>query len=307
MDRLAQLHLLLAITETGSLAAAGRRLGRSPAAVSRALADLEQRVGTTLVERSTRSCKPTPSGKRLAESAGRLIEDYEGAISLPSETAAALVGTLRITAPTGFGAEQVAPLLLQFLDRHPGISVDLRLLDRIVDLIEEDFDLAIRIGRPREGALIMRAAGTLRRSFVASPAYLEEHGVPKSITDLAAHRLIQHGDGGNDAPWTFGKPNGAVFSVAASGRFAVNRPEPALAAARSGRGIVAALSSQVADDLTAGTLRLVLQDHEPPPVPVSVLYPPSRKGWRRVSLLADFLVSGLGSLLSVGTNGSLPD
>ncbi|SEN77667.1 transcriptional regulator, LysR family [Sphingomonas gellani] len=298
MDRLAQLQLLLAIVDTGSLAAAGRRLGRSPAAVTRALADLENRVGVRLIERSTRSCKPTPSGRRLAETARRLIEDYEGAISLPSEAAAALVGSLRVTAPTGFGAEQVAPLLLRFLDRHPGISVDLRLLDRVVDLIEEDFDLAVRIGRPREGTLIMRSAGVLRRSFVASPAYLQEHGVPRSLTDLAAHQLIQHGDGGNDAPWTFGKAGGAILPVAASGRLAVNRPEPAVAAARDGRGIVAVLSSQVANDLAGGTLLRVLQDHEPPPLPVSVLYPASRKGWRRVSLLADFLVTELTSSFS---------
>lgn len=293
MDRLRQLQTFLAILDAGNLAAAARRLGRSPPAITRELADLERRVGVMLIERSTRSCVPTPAGRQLAQHARRLLDDYEETLALPAAADAAITGSLRVTAPTGLGASHVAPLLLSFLDAHPGVRVELLLLDRIVDLVEEDYDLAVRIGRLRDSSLLRRPAGELRRLFVASPAYLAAKGVPNTPSDLGKHDIIQHTDQGNDAPWRFVDAAGVEQTTPLRGQFAVNRPEVAVAAALEGRGIATVLSSHVAGHIRSGRLVSLLNNHEPSALPISIVYPKSRQGWLRIQLLIEHLVENL--------------
>lgn len=299
MDRLTELQTLLAVTEAGSLAGAARRLGRSAPAVTRILAELEARVGVTLVARTTRSCRPTEAGERLADQARRLLADYQEAVEAAGGAATAAKGTVRLTAPLVFGREHVAPRLSGFLDAHPEIALDLHLVDRVVDLDEEGFDLALRIGELTEGDLVARRLGEVRRMVVASPTYLERRGVPAHPGELADHELIQHTSLGLAAPWTFAGPGGAPLVVEVRARLGINQADAAIAAARDGRGLVRALSYQVAADLEAGRLVRVLRGFEPRALPVNLVWPQSRRGIRRLRLVIDHLAKALGALPAI--------
>lgn len=296
MDRLSELQTLVAIVDTGSLAAAARRLGRSPPSITRDLADLERRIGVSLVERSTRSCRPTPAGIRLAGDARQLLSGYEEAIRQAAGEATTTRGSVRMTAPIIFGRRHVAPLVTDFLDTHPEVSIDLQLDDRTVDLTGEEIDLAVRIGHLADSSLIARTVGELRRVVVASPAYLEARGTPARPEDLVDHELVRHTNCGASAPWTFRGKDGRLIDVPVSARFTVNQPETAVAAACDGRGVVSALSHQVDADLRAGRLVRILKDFEPDALPVSIVWPESRRSWRRIRLLVDHLVKGLSAL-----------
>jgi DNA-binding transcriptional LysR family regulator len=296
MDRLGELRTLVAIVDTGSLAAAARRLGRSPPSITRDLADLERRVGVSLVERSTRNCRLTPAGTRLAEHGRQLLSGYEEAIAEAAGEAAAPRGLIRMTAPITFGGDYVAPLVTGFMDAHAEIAIDLQLFDRVVDLAGEEFNLAVRIGRLSDSSLIARTVGELRRVVVASPAYLGSNGTPHRPQDLIEHEVIQHDSRGANAPWTFRGEDGRPISVAVTARLTVNQPGTAVAAARDGRGIVQALSHQVDADLRAGGLVRILRDFEPDALPVSLVWPSSRRSWRRIRLLVDHLAKGLSAL-----------
>ena len=293
MDRLRELQTLLAIVETGSLAAAARRLRRSPPSISRDLADLEARVSTGLVERSTRTCKPTAAGMRLADQARPLLTGYEEAIGEAAGEAVIPRGSMRITAPITFGSNYVAPLMTVFLDDYPQIDIDLDLSDRIVDLVEEDVDLAVRIGSLTDSSMIARTVGEVRRLFVASPAYLAARGTPRNPEDLAEHEFIRHVSRSGGDILTLSRKDGRDMVNLPRGRFAVNQPEAAIAAAREGRGIVSVLSHQVDAELMTGELVRILKDVEPVPLPISLVWPASRRSWRRVRLLVDHLAKGL--------------
>jgi DNA-binding transcriptional LysR family regulator len=297
MDRLGELRTLLAIVDEGSLAAAARRLGRSAPAVTRDLAGLERRAGTCLVVRSTRNCRPTPAGSLLAERARQLLTNYAEAIGEAGGDTTAVRGPIRVTAPITFGGDYVAPLVASFLDQHPKASVELQLGDRLMDLEEEEIDLAVRIGRLADSPMIARTVGHLRRMVVASPAYLKARGTPRHPDDLVAHDIIQHTGPGQHASWTFNDHKGGSTQVDVRARFTVNQPEAAIAAARGGRGLVRALSHQVDGDVRQGLLLPVLTEFEDAPHPVSLVWPASRRSWRRVRALIDHLRAGLGRLL----------
>lgn len=299
MDRLDELRTLAAIVDEGSLVGAARRLGRSPPSITRALAELEARVGAMLVERSTRRCRPTPPGLRLAEQARQLLSGYDQALGDAVDELATPEGLIRITAPITFGGRHVAPLVNTFLDLFPHISVDLHLSDRLLALREEEFDLAVRIGRVGDELLIARTVGELRQIVAASPLYLATRGTPTDPADLAQHEVVQHSTFGGRETWLFRGASGNPTAVTVKGRLALNQPEPAIDAAREGRGIVRALSYQVAAELRAGELVRLLRDFEPDPLPVRVIWPESRRAWRRVRLLADHLVRGLGGLSAI--------
>lgn len=294
MDRLGELRTLAAIIDAGSMAAAAQRLRRSPPSITRDLSDLERRAGTTLIERSTRSCRPTPAGLRLAEQARHLLDAYDDAIGEASGQAAEVGGLLRITAPTVFGRDHVAALVTSFLDKNPAISIDLHLIDRLVDLAEEEYDLAVRIGHLRAGPLIARTVGWVGCVLVASPSYLNAKGVPFKPHDLVGHEIIHHGRRDRHTPWEFRDSNRRVLNVPVEGRLSVNHPDAAVAAALEGRGVVTALSHQVEAHLNSGRLVRLLHDYEPAPLPVNLVWLQSRRPWRRMRLLIDHLATGLG-------------
>ncbi len=289
MDRLAELEIFIAIVEAGSLAAAARRLRRSPPAVTRILAELEARVGVTLIERTTRASAPTDAGRQLAAHARALLAGYRDAIGDVAGEAAEPRGPIRLTAPLVFGREHVAPAVAIFLARYPDVTIDFTLADRIVDLQDEHVDLAVRIGAVTDPGLVVRRVGQVSHMIVASPAYLRRHGTPARPQDLGDHKAIQHTSQGLHAPWVLRDG----ISVRVTAQYAVNQADVAIAAGRAGQGLVRALSYQVDADLRRGRLVRVLSAFEPDPMPVSVVWPESRRAIRRVRLLADHLAAAL--------------
>ncbi|MEA1652056.1 LysR family transcriptional regulator [Nitrospirillum sp. BR 11164] len=279
MDRLDELSLFLAILETGSLAAAGRRLRRSAPAVTRTLAALEARVGTRLVERTTRQLAPTEAGRRLAETARRVLADYDEAMREGNE--AAPRGLLRVTAPLVFGRRHVTPVVTSFLAAYPLVRVELLLSDRQLDLIEDGLDVALRIGDLPDSGLVARRVGQVRQVTVAAPGYLAHRGTPQRPEDLGTHDTIVstplvHAPQAGPAEWRFlapGGDRGRERTVPLSPRLMVNEVEAKLEAVRAGHGIGQALSYQVVDDLAAGRLVRLLTAFERPPLPVHLVVP----------------------------------
>lgn len=267
MDRLDELGVFVRIVEEGSLVRAAARLRRSPPAVTRALAALEDRLGVRLVDRTTRRLAPTEAGRALYDKARTLMQDYEAATAGARE--APVRGLLRVTAPVQFGRRHIAPLVSKFLDAHAGVEVELLLNDRNVDLIEEGIDVAARIGALADSALTARPVGHVRRLWVASPAYLKRHGMPRAPDELARHEAVL-GTSRSTMDWVFaGARRGAPMHM--TGRLRVDDVETRLRAARDGRGIAQLLSYQVADDLAAGRLVRLLQAWELPPLPVHLV------------------------------------
>jgi DNA-binding transcriptional LysR family regulator len=268
VDRLDELTIFVAIIESGSLVGASRRLRRSPPAVTRALSALEDRIGSRLVERTTRRLAPTEAGSALAERARVLLADYDEALSGASE--APVRGVLRITAPVQFGRRHVAPIVSAFLNEYPEVQVELSLNDRNLDLIEEGLDLAVRIGPLADSSLVVRQVGSVRRVVVASPAYLARRGVPRTPSDLATHDTIFGMARSAAREWRFGpSQRGAVVRL--SPRLLVDDVEALLQAAQAGRGVARVLSYQVRDELASGSLVRLLEDFEPEPLPVQLV------------------------------------
>jgi DNA-binding transcriptional LysR family regulator len=293
MDRLDELHVFIGILDAGSMAAAARKLGRSPAAVTRILGVLETRAGVRLFERSTRRLTPTEAGLRLADGARRLLADYDAALQPPGATAPR--GLLRVTAPTVFGRRHVAPVVTRFLARHPDVQVDLLLSDRNVDLIEDGIDAAVRIGPLAHMSLVARRLGEVRRVTVASPDYLERRGTPDTPAALAGHELIMSTAVRNLAEWRY-RMDGREHVVRYSPRLRINDVEAMLAAARDGFGIARALSYQVAPDLAAGRLLRLLPDYEPDGVPVHLVLRSSRHMPPRLRAFVDFATAEFAAL-----------
>ncbi len=268
MDRLDELALLVAVIDAGGLAAAGRRLRRSPTAMTRALAALEARVGARLIERTTRSLAPTEAGRELAERARRLLADYGAAL----ETSApeAVRGLLKVTGPTVFGGRHLLPVVNAFLAEHPDVRADVTLHDRNLDLIESEQHVALRIGELADSSLLARRVGSLRRVTIASPDYLARRGEPKTPADLATHDTILTTVVSVTPEWRY-EAGGRPRSVRLDPRLRVNSVEAALAAMIAGQGVGRALSYQVADELADGRLVRVLRDFEPPLLPVQLL------------------------------------
>lgn len=296
MGRFSELQVMVAIVDCDSLIGAARRLGRSPPSITRILSELEERVGLKLVERSTRRCQPTDAGRRLADHARHILSGYDDAISEAAGDATEPRGLIRVTAPLVFGRRHVAPSVSRFLDDHRAIAIDLQLADRVIDLHEENFDIGIRIGELADQSLIARRVGEVRRMTVASAEYLEARGIPENPRDLAHHDIVQHTAQGINSPWVYRDVDGAPMIVNLFSRFAVNQAEAAIAAAREGRGIVRALSYQVADELASGDLTRILQEYEPEPMPVHIIWPDSRRPWRRIRLLIEQLAASFAAL-----------
>jgi DNA-binding transcriptional LysR family regulator len=293
MDRLDEFAVLVAVLESGSLAAAGRRLRRSPPAVTRTIAALEERVGARLVERTTRRLAPTEAGLLLAERARAMLEAYADAIRGPAE--AALLGTLRITAPVVFGRLHVTPCVLAFQMEHPGLRVELELADRNLDLVAEGLEVAVRIGALADSGLTARRVGAVRRLLVASPAYLAARGTPATPADLASHDTIVAFSRGGLLEWRF-RQGGRDRVVRLTPRLLVNDIAAMLLAAVSGHGIVRALSYQVVDDLRSGALVRLLTDFEPPPEPVHLVFPGGGMARASVRAFVAFAAGFLGRL-----------
>lgn len=292
MERFEAFANFVAIAESGGFAAAARKLGRSPAAVTRGLAGLERELGARLFRRTTRVVTLTEAGAKFLVDAKRILADTEESMANVGAVDAELRGNLVVTASVMFGNAYVAPLLLAFLRRHSRVRARALLVDRVVDLVAEGVDVAVRIAHLKDSSLRATKVGAVRRVLCASPGYLEAHGTPKRIADLREHDTIAFSLGDAPRDWTFAGGRSAG-RVAIEPRLVTNSTETSLRAAVAGRGITRALSYQVASDVRAGRLVVVLPELEPPPIPVHVVHAADGHPPARVRAFVDFVVTKL--------------
>ena len=297
MDRLDAMKVFVAAVDEGSLAAAGRRLKRSPTAVSRALAFLEAHVGVELLHRTTRSIRLSEAGERYAAACRRVLVELEEADMLAAGQRSAPRGMLTISAPPISGEEVLRPIVDDFLDLHPAVSVRLLLLDRPVNLIDEGVDIALRIAELPDSSLIsVRLGGDVRRVVVASPRYLAAHPHITEPADLAKHEIVAFTNFGLDS-WIFTPAKGSSIprTVQFAPRFTVNTVRAAVASAAAGRGVTRLYSYHVAEHVKDGRLAIVLADAEHPPLPVHLLTPQGRLVVPKVRAFIEFATPRLRS------------
>jgi DNA-binding transcriptional LysR family regulator len=291
MDRADSLAVFAEVVEHGSFAEAARRLGRSPAAVTRTIAELETRLNVRLLNRTTRAVSVTEAGQRLLAGAKRVLADLDEIERAAAGAGTAPRGELRLTAPILFGRLHLEPLVLEFLDCFPDVSVALALIDRPVDLVEEGLDVALRIGALPESSAIATRVGAMPRVLVASPDYLTRHGTPQVPADVAAHAVVAF-SGMFGERWTFREGAGET-SVAIKPRLSVNTAEAAVDAARAGFGLTRVLGYQVADDIGRGSLVRLLKDYEIDALPIHLLYPGGRYPPPKLRAFLDFVTPRL--------------
>ncbi|MGO4624746.1 LysR family transcriptional regulator [Ensifer sp. 2YAB10] len=290
MDRIELFRIFTRVVESASFTRAADTLGLPRSSVSAAVQTLETRLGTRLLHRTTRKVAPTQDGAAFYERCLRLISDMDEAENLFRRDTSGPSGRLRVDLPSRIGRLIVAPALPEFLDRYPGIDIDLGMTDRAVHLIEESVDCALRVGPLADSGLIARPFGTLRLINVASPDYLERHGTPKTPADLAEHFAVNYASPSSgrveDWEWIEG---GAVRTVAVAGRVSVNSAEGSIACCLAGLGLIQIPAYDVIDHLKEGRLVEVMPDHNAAPMPMALLYPHRQHLSRRLKVFADWL------------------
>lgn len=251
------MEMLVRVVDAGSLSAAGRALGFTPAMVSKRITRLEQRLGVRLLHRTTRRLAPTETGQAYYDRAVSILAAIEDADAMVSGRAEAARGPLRISAPTSFGRMHIAPHLKPFLEQHPGVELHLSLTDDFVDLVSTGTDIAIRIGSLPDSSLVAHRLARNRRLLCATPAYLSEHGTPQTLAELAHHRLLA---ATHQTPWRLSGPDGPV-SLPVTSVIRTNSSEVVREAMLAGIGIALRSTWDVAPELKAGLVRHVLPDH----------------------------------------------
>ena len=275
MDRLDAMQAFVAVADLQGFAPAARKLGLSPSAVTRLIAALEDRLGARLLQRTTRQVALTDVGTRYLERVRRILSDVEEAEGAAEGERTRPSGRLVVSAPVGFGRLHVSPVMSAYLKRYPEVSGELRLSDRMINLVEDGVDLAVRIGHLADSTLVARLVGEMRRIVVASPAYLKARGEPRTPAAIAAHDTIQFGAMTASPDWRFVE-GGREVRVACTPRFITNSADAAIQYAEQGGGLTRVMAYQAAAALKAGRLRIVLAKFEQPPLPIHLVYPTSR-------------------------------
>nr|WP_210320159.1 LysR family transcriptional regulator [Pseudaminobacter soli] len=284
--------VFVAVAEEEGFAPAGRRLALSSPVVTRAVAALEARIGTLLLHRTTRSVRLTEAGTRYLEDCRRILAEIDEAEETASGSHREPRGQLAVTASVLFGRLYVAPILLDFLGRHPQVSARTLFIDRVANLMEEGLDVAVRIAHLPDSGMTALKVGSVRRLVCASPGYLAEHGIPQEPAALARHRTIAFQGITPSPEWSF-RDGGAEVKVRPSPRLDVNTAEMAIIAAVQGHGLTRVLSYMVAPELAAGRLKIVLAAYEPAPVPIHLVHREGRQASARVRAFVDFAAGRL--------------
>ena len=274
MDKLKAMQAFIHIAEQGSLTAAAQVMESSLPAMVRTLAGFEAQLGVRLFNRTTRRISLTEEGRRHLESCRQLLAALADAESALSADAAEPAGHLNITAPMLFGQMHVAPAVTRFVQQHEKMRCSMVLLDRVVNLLEEGIDVGIRIGEPEDSRLVAQKVGQIRRLVVASPAWLRRHGVPQHPKDLLKANCVRVTD--HSPTWGPFMDQGRPLRLAVSGNLEFNQIAPAVAACAAGAGLGSFFSYQVAPYLQTKQLRTVLEEFEPPPRPINIVYPHAR-------------------------------
>jgi len=294
VDRIDAMKVFVAALDEGSLAGAGRKLGKSPAAVSRAIAFLETHVGAELLHRTTRSIRLSDTGERYAVACRRILTDLEEADIAAAGERSAPRGRLTVTAAVAVGEALLRPVLDEFMNAHPTVSVRLHLLDRPANLIDEGIDVALRIAHLADSTLVALPVGEVRRVITASPRYLARNPRIAQPADIAQHQVVAMTHFGIDS-WSFPPQPGSTMprTVQFAPRFVVNSLRAAVASAVEGRGVLRSFSYHVADEVASGRLRIVLAGDEAPPLPVHLVSPHGRLSVPKVRAFVDFALPKL--------------
>jgi DNA-binding transcriptional LysR family regulator len=288
MNRLAAMEAFVRVVESGSFSAAARQLYVGQPAVSKTIAQLEDRLGVQLLLRSTQGLTPTEAGQNFYERAKRAIEEADEAEVAARGASASLSGELRISAAVTFARLHVVPRLSVFLARHPALKIEVVLDDRNIDLIEAGIDVALRMGSLADSALVARKIGQSQRRVLGTPAYFEKHGEPKVPADLAAHQAIVYNVRGGGSAWTFSK-GGTESSVTVHGRLRITAAEGVREAVFSGIGLAVASEWMFEPELKRGVVKAVLQDWTLPPMEIWAVFPTGRRASAKARAFVAFI------------------
>jgi DNA-binding transcriptional LysR family regulator len=289
MSRYEEIEAFVRTIEAGSFTQAAKQLGVTKSAMSRRLSDLETRLGTQLVLRTTRSLSLTESGEALFQRAVNLLSDWEEAEAVSTSSTRALSGRIRLAAPLSFGVTYLSLALTDFLKINPDIDFDIDFSDRQVDLISEGIDLTIRIGQLTDSGLIARRIAPVRMIAVASPAYLQANGTPATPEDLKSHQELRYTNRSRKG-WDYVAPDGAKGSLEMQLRLQANNGDFLTAAAIAGEGIVIQPTFIMCNAIRAGELQVILPDYKWTDISAYAVYPPTRHLSLRVRTFVDFLV-----------------
>ena len=290
MDRLDAMRAFVSVADLEGFAPAARKLGLSAPAVTRLVASLEEHLGARLLQRTTRSVTLTDVGARYLARARRILGDVEEAEGSVQAERTQPSGRLVVSAPLMFGRLHVGPIMSAYLKKYPDVSAEFRLSDRMVNLVDEGVDLAVRIGHLADSSVVARTVGDMRRVVAGAPRYLRARGTPVKPSDLAGHDIVQFTSTGALSEWRFTE-NGRDIRIPYTSRFATNSTDAAVLYAEQGGGLISVLAYQAADAIKAKRLKIVLADYEPPPMPIHLVYPTSRLLSAKVRTFIDLVVA----------------
>src|SRR5579859_5862755 len=302
MDRLAAMEAFVLVVDSGSFSAAARRLNVGQPAISKSVAQLEDRLGVKLLVRSTRGLAPTEAGLNFYERARRSIEEADEAELAARGAGRGLSGKLRICAAVTFARIHLMPRLPVFLARHPDLEMEVVLDDRNIDLVQEGTDVALRMGRLADTALTARRLATTHHAVVGTAAYFARAGEPASPGDLIAHEAVIYSQRGSGAVWTFQR-DGAELAVTVRGRLHVTAAEGVRAAVLADAGIAIASEWMFAPELAAGTVKAVLQDWDLPPMDLWAVYPAGRTATTKARTFVAFVEEVMRQPAGAGSRG----
>jgi DNA-binding transcriptional LysR family regulator len=289
MDRLECDRMFLAVMEAGSFTSAADKLGASSGQASKLVSRLERELGVRLLNRTTRSVSPTEAGRAYYDRLRPLIDDLEALDLEIRNISQSPRGRLRLTAPLTFGTHELVPALNAFAALYPEIEIDVSFSDRVVNVVDEGFDMAVRVGRPGDSSLIIRRLCAVRIIVVGAPGYIEKHGAPEHPVELGHHACVIDTNFRDPNRWPFRMREGAEELVTVAGRIRYSNAEACVRAAAEGLGLACVPAFVAGDALRSGKLVRLLTAFEPAPYDVHALYPHSRLLAAKVRLLVDFL------------------
>ncbi|MEM7222315.1 MAG: LysR family transcriptional regulator [Pseudomonadota bacterium] len=298
MDRLSAMQVFATVVDKGGFSAASRALSMPLATVCRKIADLERHLGAQLLVRTTRKVTVTDSGRRFYEDVRRILDDVRDAEQQVSGEYQSPKGRLTVTAPTLFGRLLVLPIVIDFLKANSDVSLRLVLTNSVVDLLEDQVDLGIRVGALSDSSMIAVAAGSVRQIVCGTPNYLASHGRPTTPGDLRHHPCITFAMADKPVDWAFKTSSGRVQRYPVESRLILNSIEGLVVAALNECGLTQLYAYQAAHHIADGALDIVLQDHEINPVPVSLVYPQGRRVPQKLRAFVDFTLPRLSDRLS---------
>lgn len=293
MDSIVSMRVFVRVAELGGFAQAAREFDLSPSMVAKHILALETRLGARLLNRTTRKQSLTEVGKLYLERSKTVLAEFDSAEASAIELRATPRGLLRVTAPVVFGSCGLAPLLPKFMAQYPEVRIDLALHDRVVDLVEEGFDVALRSGQLADSGLVARPLAPLQTILCAAPDYLKRRGTPKRVANLAQHDCLGFSYLTHRDRWRLIGPEGEE-TVKLDCRLNINNGEALRQAALAGAGIVMQSALLLASDLRSGALVRVLPRHAPPPRPAHLLYLPDRRPTPKLQRFVEFVLQHLG-------------